>query len=185
MDKIRLPQELHRFIILCIIKVKDSQSQIGGGLVRNISDIIENYLKTVLEMSEEDLVEIKRSEVADKFECVPSQINYVINTRFTIERGYLVESKRGGGGYIRIIKVQTHDHAQLIDQLLSLINHGVPQASAEHIIIRLVEEDIITGREAKIMLSVLDRSVLHIELPQRDELRSRMLRAMLMAIKYQ
>jgi transcriptional regulator CtsR len=152
--------------------------------VRNISDIIEGYLKKVLEMSDEDLVEIKRSEIADKFECVPSQINYVINTRFTIERGYIVESKRGGGGYIRIMKVQTQDHAQLIDQLLALINHRIPQASAEHVVSRLVDEEVITGREAKIMLSVLDRSVLHIELPQRDELRSRMLRAMLVAIKY-
>jgi transcriptional regulator of stress and heat shock response len=152
--------------------------------VRNISDIIENYLKAVLEMSEQDLVEIKRSEIADKFECVPSQINYVINTRFTIERGYLVESKRGGGGYIRIMKVQTHDEAHLIDQLLALVNHRISQASAENIIIRLVEEQVITLREAKIMQSVLDRSVLHLELPQRDELRSRMLKAMLMAIKY-
>jgi transcriptional regulator of stress and heat shock response len=176
--------ELRRTIFLCIINVKDSQSQIGGGFVRNISDIIENYLKAVLEMSKEDIVEIKRSEIADKFECVPSQINYVINTRFTIERGYIVESKRGGGGYIRIIKVQTDDNAQLIDQLLALIQHRTPQVIAENIILRLVEETVITSREAKIMQSVLDRSILHIELPQRDELRSRMLRAMLMAIKY-
>jgi transcriptional regulator of stress and heat shock response len=152
--------------------------------VRNISDIIENYLKAVLEMSEQELVEIKRSEIADKFECVPSQINYVINTRFTIERGYIVESKRGGGGYIRIMKVQTHDAAHLIDQLLALVNHRISQVNAENIIIRLVEEQVITLREAKIMQSVLDRSVLHLELPQRDELRSRMLKAMLMAIKY-
>ena len=93
--------------------------------MRNISDIIENYLKQVLEMSEKDVVEIKRSEIADKFQCVPSQINYVINTRFTIERGYVVESKRGGGGYIRIMKVQSYDHAHLIDQLLSLIDNKV------------------------------------------------------------
>ena len=89
--------------------------------MRNISDIIENYLKQVLEMSEKEIVEIKRSEIADKFQCVPSQINYVINTRFTIERGYLVESKRGGGGYIRIMKVHSYDHAHLIDQLISII----------------------------------------------------------------
>ena len=56
-------------------------------------------------MSEKEVVEIKRNEIADKFQCVPSQINYVINTRFTIEKGYVVESKRGGGGYIRIMKV--------------------------------------------------------------------------------
>lgn len=152
--------------------------------MRNISDIIESYLKKVLEMSEEDLVEIKRSEVADKFQCVPSQINYVINTRFTIERGYLVESKRGGGGYIRIMKVQSNDDAQLIDQLLSLIQGRISQSSAEDVIYRLAKEDVITNREAKIMLSVIDRSVLYIDLPYRDELRARMLKAMLTTLKY-
>jgi transcriptional regulator CtsR len=152
--------------------------------VRNISDIIEQYLKEVLEMSERELVEIKRSEIADKFQCVPSQINYVINTRFTIEKGYVVESKRGGGGYIRIMKVQSHDNAHLIDQLLTVISSRVSQSSAEHVIFRLVEEDVISTREAKIMLSVIDRSVLYIDLPYRDELRSRMLKAMLTTLKY-
>ncbi|AGK51860.1 CtsR family transcriptional regulator [Bacillus sp. 1NLA3E] len=152
--------------------------------MRNISDIIEDYLKTVLELSEKEIVEIKRNEIADKFQCVPSQINYVINTRFTVERGYLVESKRGGGGYIRIIKVQTHDLVHLIDHLISLINSHVSQSSAEDVIYRLVEEEIITNREAKIMLSVIDRSVLYIDLPYRDELRARMLVAMLTTLKY-
>ncbi|AGX02135.1 CtsR family transcriptional regulator [Bacillus infantis] len=152
--------------------------------MRNISDIIEKYLKEVLELSERESVEIKRSEVADKFQCVPSQINYVINTRFTIEKGYIVESKRGGGGYIRIMKVQSYDHADLIDQLLMLIQSRISQGSAESVILRLVEEEVITRREAKIMLSVIDRSVLYIELPFRDELRSRMLRAMLTSLKY-
>lgn len=152
--------------------------------MRNISDIIENYLKKVLEMSEKDLVEIKRNEIADKFQCVPSQINYVINTRFTIEKGYVVESKRGGGGYIRIMKVQSYDHADLIDQLMNLIQNRVTQSSAEDVIYRIVEEGIITDREARIMLSVIDRSVLYIELPHRDELRARMLKAMLQQLKY-
>lgn len=152
--------------------------------MRNISDIIENYLKKVLEMSEREIVEIKRSEIADKFQCVPSQINYVINTRFTIEKGYAVESKRGGGGYIRIMKVQSHDDAHLIEQLLSLIQTRLAQSSAEDVILRLVEEDIISEREARIMLSVIDRSVLYIDLPYRDELRARMMKAMLTTLKY-
>lgn len=177
-------ESLQPHTILSIIKVKYSQSQIGGGKMRNISDIIEKYLKQVLEMSEEDLVEIKRSEVADKFQCVPSQINYVINTRFTIERGYIVESKRGGGGYIRIMKVQSYDSVDLIDHLLSLFESRISQTNAEDIIIRLLQEEAINKREAKIMLSVMDRSVLYIELPYRDELRARMLRAMLTTLKY-
>ncbi|MCQ6276480.1 CtsR family transcriptional regulator [Bacillus sp. V3B] len=152
--------------------------------MRNISDIIENYLKQVIKMSEKEIVEIKRNEIADKFQCVPSQINYVINTRFTIEKGYVVESKRGGGGYIRIIKVHSYDHADLIDQLLTLIQIRISQSSAEDVIYRIVEEEVITEREARIMLSVIDRSVLYIDLPYRDELRARMLKAMLQTLKY-
>lgn len=152
--------------------------------MRNISDIIEQYLKKVLDSSGKEIVEIKRSEIADKFQCVPSQINYVINTRFTIERGYVVESKRGGGGYIRIIKVRANNQAHLLDQILHLIHHRLSQASAEDIIGRLVSEEVISSREAKLMLSVIDRSVLYIELPHRDELRARMFKAMLTSLKY-
>ena len=149
---------------------------------QNTSDLIEAYLKKILE--ESNKIEIRRAEMANLFNCVPSQINYVINTRFTIEKGYAVESKRGGGGYIRIIKVQSHDDVHLIEQLISLIQNRIAQSSAEDVILRLVEEDIITDREARIMLSVMDRSVLYIDLPYRDELRARMLKAMLTTLKY-
>ena len=152
--------------------------------MRNISDIIESYLKKILEMSQKDILEIKRSEVADKFQCVPSQINYVINTRFTIERGYLVESKRGGGGYIRIMKIKSQEYSDLIDDLISIIGYRVSQSTAEGIIIRLINEEVINDREAKIMMSVIDRSVIYIDLPDRDELRARILTAMLTTLKY-
>lgn len=152
--------------------------------MRNISDIIEQYLKQVIDLSNNNVIEIKRNEIADRFECVPSQINYVINTRFTIERGFVVESKRGGGGYIRIIKVKLHDDIDIIDQMLHMIDHSVAQGNAESMIIRLIEEGIITNREAKLMLSVLDRSVLSMDAPSRDELRARILCAMLRTLKY-
>ena len=71
---------------------------------KNTSDNIEAYIKAILEQA--GMVELKRSELADVFQVVPSQINYVIKTRFTESRGYVVESKRGGGGYIRIGKVE-------------------------------------------------------------------------------
>ena len=152
--------------------------------MRNISDIIEQYLKQVIDLSNNNVIEIKRNEIADRFECVPSQINYVINTRFTIERGFVVESKRGGGGYIRIIKVKLHDDIDIIDQMLHMIDHSVAQGNAESMIIRLIEEGIITNREAKLMLSVIDRSVLSMDVPSRDELRARILCAMLRTLKY-
>ncbi|MGG2094219.1 CtsR family transcriptional regulator [Bacillus sp. S13(2024)] len=152
--------------------------------MRNISDIIEQYLKQVIDLSNNNAIEIKRSEIADKFDCVPSQINYVINTRFTIERGFVVESKRGGGGYIRIIKVKLHDDIDIINQMLQMIQYSITQSNAESIIRRLLEEGIVTSREAKLMFSVLDRSVLLMDLPFRDELRARMLQAMLRTLKY-
>ncbi|MCL6617742.1 MAG: CtsR family transcriptional regulator [Anoxybacillus ayderensis] len=152
--------------------------------MRNISDVIEQYLKQVLNMSGKDIVEIKRSEIADKFQCVPSQINYVINTRFTLERGYIVESKRGGGGYIRIMKVKTQNASHLIYHLLSLFRHSVSQTNGEHIIQRLLDEKVISQREANMMLSIIDRAVLSIDLPDRDELRARILKAMLTSLKY-
>ncbi|EAE3049114.1 TPA: CtsR family transcriptional regulator, partial [Listeria monocytogenes] len=150
---------------------------------KNISDIIEAYLKQVLESSE--AVEIKRSEIADKFECVPSQINYVINTRFTMERGYIVESKRGGGGYIRIIKVKMNDKLQLLEAIISMVHDKkVSQSFSEDVILRLLEEEVITKKEARLMVAALDREVLILPLPDRDILRSRILEAMLVALKY-
>lgn len=158
----------------------------GGDLaLRNISDIIESYLKSILSKSNEDLIEIKRSELAKQFQCVPSQINYVISTRFTLEKGYVVESKRGGGGYIRIIKVKAHDDAHLIEQMIQLIGKRISQAAATDVITRLYEEKTITSQEAKIILSAINRNVL--TLPneaQRDEIRANILRAILQSLKY-
>jgi transcriptional regulator of stress and heat shock response len=153
--------------------------------LKNISDIIEEYLKGVLETSEEEILEIKRSEIANKFQCVPSQINYVINTRFTLERGYVVESKRGGGGFIRIIKVRPNQHTNLIDHIISLIGHSLPQSTAVDIIERLFEEEVISEREAKLMASVMDRNTISIQLPERDRLRARLLKNMLTVLSYQ
>ncbi len=153
--------------------------------MRNISDVIETYLKQVLEISQKDILEIKRSEIADKFQCVPSQINYVINTRFTIERGYVVESKRGGGGYIRIMKVKSQDYVHLIDRI-NFHNwvQGYPSLLLKVLFQDSLMRKSLMTREAKIMMSVIDRSVIYIDLPDRDELRARILTAMLTTLKY-
>lgn len=153
--------------------------------MRSISDIIEGYLKAIIEEEQNGVIEIKRSEVAEKFECVPSQINYVINTRFTAERGYSVESKRGGGGYIRIFRVQANTQKDLIDHILSGVNAGVSQTMALDIVYRLLEEDVITVRESKLILAAMEREALYIPLPQRDELRARILHAMLTTLLYE
>ena len=153
--------------------------------MRNISDIIEGYLKQVLELGGEGHIEIKRSEIAEKFRCVPSQINYVINTRFTAERGYLVESKRGGGGYIRILRVRPNSRIDLIDEVLYQIDGEVSQTKAEDLVYRLIDEQVISKREAKLMLAAVDRSTLELQLPLRDTIRAKIMRAMLTTIKYE
>lgn len=153
--------------------------------MKNISDIIEEYLKQTIAGSNDKFIEIKRTDIAEKFQCVPSQINYVINTRFTVEKGFVVESKRGGGGYIRIIKVKTENYVHLIDQLLLLINDRISQGNAENVVLRLHDEQIISEREARIMLSVVDRSVLQVlDLPERDQLRAELLKGMIRTLKF-
>ncbi|PRO64640.1 CtsR family transcriptional regulator [Alkalicoccus urumqiensis] len=152
--------------------------------MRNISDVIEQYLKQVIEKNEQALIEVKRSELANRFDCVPSQINYVIRTRFTEEKGYVVESKRGGGGYIRIIKIEFDHRGDLYDQLIEMIGVSLPQQAAENIILRLLEEEAVTDREAKLMKSVIDREVLTIPLPARDQFRARLMTAMIRTLKY-
>ncbi len=153
-------------------------------MMSNISDVIEQYLKKILQREGQNTVEIKRSEIADQFQCVPSQINYVIKTRFTVEKGYIVESKRGGGGYIRIIRVMHQEHSELIDEIIEMINPTVTQQAAVDVLERLLEENLVTQREAKIMLSALDRSTLAFQLPLRDEVRARVMTAMLSTLKY-
>ena len=153
--------------------------------MRNISDIIEGYLKAIIEDEQSGTIEIKRNEVAEKFQCVPSQINYVINTRFTAERGYAVESKRGGGGYIRIFRVQANTRKDLIEHILSGIREGASHRMAIDVVYRLLEEEVITERESKLILAAVDRTTIRIPLPERDELRARILQAMLITLIYE
>lgn len=150
----------------------------------SISDIIEQYLKRILHSNEKKMIEIKRSEIADQFQCVPSQINYVINTRFTIEKGYIIESKRGGGGYIRIIRIEHQDEFELIDDIISMINPKVSEQGAIDVLGRLKEKKVITMREEKLILSAIRRETLAVALPARDELRARILTSILTTLKY-
>ena len=93
--------------------------------IKNTSDSIEEYIKRIL--AQAGMVELKRSELADVFQVVPSQINYVIKTRFTESRGYIVESKRGGGGYIRIGKIEFSDRHQMLSDLLTNVGESLSQ----------------------------------------------------------
>lgn len=152
--------------------------------MRNISDVIEDYLKEILNKNRQQMIEIKRSELAERFQCVPSQINYVIKTRFTVEKGYIVESKRGGGGYIRISRIQHRQDSEMIEEVMGLINPQISQSQAVDVLERLIDYEVITVREGKLMESIIDRDVLAFSLPLRDEVRARIMTAMLFTLKY-
>lgn len=146
-----------------------------------MSDIIEAYLKQVL-AGEED-IEIRRSEIADRFQCVPSQINYVINTRFTPQNGYHVESKRGGGGYIRIMKLEIVEDADYIQRMIQLVKQEIKEKDALAIVMNLYENQILSRGEAQIMLSAIDRDALG-RIENADQLRAIILRNMLEKLQY-
>lgn len=142
----------------------------------NVSDIIEFYLKRILSESHSEEIEIKRNELAELFQCVPSQINYVISTRFTIEKGYIVESKRGGGGYIRIRKVCLEGESDYFVNCLEQIGQSIPQIPAEHLILRLLENQKMSMREALLMKRLISRETLQMPIPLRDQIRAKMMR---------
>ena len=91
----------------------------------NMTDILEQYIMNLFNEATEDHIIIKRSNVAQKFDCVPSQLNYVIKTRFTPEHGFIIESKRGGGGFIRITKITLHTNKDYIDYLIETVDNEI------------------------------------------------------------
>ncbi|OPY58853.1 MAG: Transcriptional regulator CtsR [Pelotomaculum sp. PtaU1.Bin035] len=144
----------------------------------NISDLIELYLKKLLSDSLHDYVEVQRRELANRFNCVPSQINYVLTTRFSAGHGYLVESRRGGGGFVRIVKLPLGQRANLVLDVCSLIGDSISQTGAAGLIRRLLDEELITLRESHLMQSAIRGNILRISLPARDQLRALILKAM-------
>lgn len=141
-----------------------------------LSNIIEEFIKEMLE--EERVVELQRNELASRFNCVPSQINYVISTRFSPERGYSVESRRGGGGYIRITKAVPED-GNYIMQAVSRIGDFVSAANMAAIVQNFYSNNLIEAREAKIIMAALSDNSLMIKSPERDAVRARMLKNIL------
>ena len=144
--------------------------------MNTLVDQIENYIKRLL-TERNGVVELKRGDLAGTFMCVPSQINYVLETRFTAQQGYMVESRRGGGGYIRIVRLSLAD-PQLID-LIKSKERRISQQNGQLLIKRLVEEEFLTKREGMIILALLDSSVLEVDHPDAESLRGVMLNTLL------
>lgn len=143
---------------------------------------IEEYIKRKL-METGNIVELQRSDLADIFQCVPSQINYVLSTRFTPTQGYLVESRRGGGGYLRIIKLSWEEALESeAMQIYENAEVGLEQREAEGLLLRLFEENHLTKREYLILKSIISRETLQVDLPLRDVLRARIIQVVLTSL---
>lgn len=146
----------------------------------NLSDIIEDFIKELIEVNNFRAVDIQRNFLAQQFDCSPSQINYVLTTRFNNDRGYIVESKRGGGGYIRILRVQSS-----IDELQEILNESIGDNitinKSLDILKALKEREIINTRELKIMQSILsDRALSNIPYDDRNAIRATLLKEMIL-----
>lgn len=146
-----------------------------------ISDIIEEFLQDMMKKSDGKL-EIQRKTIADRFGCVPSQINYVIRTRFTNERGYLVESKRGGGGYLRISRVAAPENSNHIMHIVNSIGESISFPTAAVFINNMIDNEYLSVREGRMILSGLADNVLPFPLSVRERLRATLLKNMLLGI---
>lgn len=145
-----------------------------------LSDLIEQYIKELMDEND-DVTEFGRNELAQHFNCVPSQINYVITTRFNPERGYYVESRRGGGGNIKIKRVDITKNKYIM-HVVNSINNVITQQEADIIINNLIDYDFISAETAKLMKIATNDKVLNLPLEYKDLTRTRILKNMLINI---
>lgn len=148
----------------------------------NLSDIIESFIKNMITTNDNNEIEIQRNTLAQHFSCSPSQINYVLTTRFNNDRGYIIESKRGGGGYIKIFKI----NSSVDDELNKILNESIGQSitinKAYDLLNLLNDKDIISKREKEIMQSAIsDRALSLIAYEDRNRFRAILLKEMILA----
>jgi transcriptional regulator CtsR len=148
-----------------------------------LSDAIEQFIKTMLTQTEQE-IELKRNELAEYFNCAPSQINYVLATRFTPDHGYIIESRRGGGGYIRIFRMEQDTSEQLIYLLHERVGESISALESSHLITQLQERSLLGDGEAAIMLAAISPQALSCPIPtaMKDAMRARIMKCMLMEV---
>ena len=148
-----------------------------------LSDSIEQFIKELLN-EEASEVELKRNELAEYFGCAPSQINYVLATRFSPDHGYLTESRRGGGGYIRIVRVVQAGSQRLMYLVNDRIGDSLGEEECLRLISQLKEQRIVTADEAALMASAVSTRALSVPVPDslKNAMRAKMMKSMLMTI---
>lgn len=151
-----------------------------------LSDSIESFIKTLI-TQEEPEVELKRNELAEYFGCAPSQINYVLATRFSPDHGYIIESRRGGGGYIRIVRVVQSGSQRLMYLANERIGEDISEAEAVRLIHQLLEQEYISRQEAEVMRAAVSAQALSIPIPEsiKAAIRARTLKTMIMTVARQ
>ena len=143
-----------------------------------ISDIIAGFIDEMINETGGS-AELQRADLANRFKCVPSQINYVISTRFSPEHGYIVESRRGGGGFIRITRVEMEPE-MLTMHTVNAIGDGIDFNTATAMIKNLRQSNVITDAQARLILSAISNNALRVVIPiERDTLRASILKQML------
>ena len=148
-----------------------------------MSDIIEEFIKDLFNDGTQQ-IEIQRNELAEHFNCVPSQINYVISTRFKPSQGYYIESKRGGGGHITIRKIKNTKE----DYIMHIINNIGKEITANSVSILLSDlltYKIINESEAVLIKVATSDNVLSIAKEFKDQLRAKILKNMLLNCNYE
>ncbi len=142
-----------------------------------LSDSIERFIKDL--MDEEAQIEVRRNELAQHFGCAPSQINYVLATRFSVDHGYIIESRRGGGGYVRIMRMCERSEENLLTARLERVGNSIDGDSASAIIAHLQDRKLVSKREAALMRSAISRNALALPISAKDVLRAAVFRNML------
>ena len=145
-----------------------------------LSDTIEQFIKEL--MSEEAQIELRRNELAQHFGCAPSQINYVLATRFSVDHGYLIESRRGGGGYVRIVRMHPREEGNLLDALLKRVGNSVDEDTANAIIQHLLDCELVTGNEAALMRAAIGKNALSLPVSAKDVLRAAVFKNLLIQV---
>lgn len=145
-----------------------------------LSDSIEQFIKDL--MSDDAHIELRRNELAHHFGCAPSQINYVLATRFSVDHGYIIESRRGGGGYVRIVRMQARNEENMLETLLSRVGNSIDEDTACAIISNLYEHKLVTKGEGLLMKSAVSRNALALPISAKDVLRAAVFRNMLIQV---
>ncbi len=147
-----------------------------------LSDIITNEIIRMLNESEVNTAEIQRNEFAALMGCAPSQINYVLSSRFTPEHGYIIESRRGGGGYIRIKRISLN-HTSAIMHIINSIGDRIDALSTRIVIENCLETQLIEQKQARLMYAALSNTAMQAVPPAlRDSLRAAILKQMLLTL---